>query len=376
MQPITKLSSIVLFVVLCAELAFGQISPAFPYIIVTPVSPAAQKDSVTVQVVLGMADNSCLIPDSFANESFTILPNPAASVPPTYTINVTYTTVSLPAKPCPMIYLPVVYGPVFKLGKLNAGSYTIMDGTMRAGAFNVSSVAFSNAGSTVHDNTTFTVATDKSVYYVSDSLSIHYTATNNGTSPDSFGLFGGNCEYDLILALKGGPELYRLSTNAMCEKSAVLLTLNPGATIAHDFPEFGYPAGVDGYVAALDSVVLTVSAQFWGAAYDSTRASVDIKIKRTPAAVLPGEIGQRPHATCFVSRGNLVLTLPLSQRVTVRTFTPDGRLVPDASIRRVLAAGSTVIPLAGRPLVPGIFMVQVTGETFETTLKTLPETGR
>jgi hypothetical protein len=376
MRRITKLSSIVLFTVLCAGLAFGQVSPMYPYIILAPAWPAAQKDSVTVQVVLGMADNSCLIPDSFANESFTVLPNPAASVPPAYTINVTYTTVSLPAKPCPMIYLPVVYGPVFKLGKLNAGSYTIMDGTTRAGAFNVSSVAFSNAGSTVHDNTTFTVATDKSVYYVSDSLSIHYTATNNGTSPDSFGLFGGNCEYDLILALKGGPELYRLSTNAMCEKNAVLLTLNPGATIAHEFPEFGYPAGVDGYVAALDSVVLTVSAQFWGAAYDSTRASVDITIKKNAAAVFQATVGQRPAPSCFVSHGNLFVKVPLSQSVTVRIFTPDGRLVPEALIRRVLAAGSTMIPLAARPGVPGISVVQVTGETFATTLKMLSETGR
>lgn len=376
MHPTAKITAFVLMSAVVAGLAFGQPTMTYPYLIVTPSWPAAQKDSVEVQEVLGTADNSCLVPDRFTNASAIITVGPAISNTPVYNVTVSYITVPIPARPCSFIYLPVVYGPVFKLGRLDAGVYNVIDQSTTAGAFDVSTVAFANAGSVVYHNATFTIATEKSVYYLADSISVHYTVTNNAMALQTYGPFGGNCEYDLIVALKGGPELYRLSTNALCDKVAVSLAVDPGATIANDFPKFVYPSAVDTIVVALDSVVLTVSAQLWGAVYDSTTASVDITVKRAPSAVAPARVGRTPAFSCFVSHGVLCMRVPTAQLVTVRTFTFDGRMVPGASVSRVPGEGSATIPLGEGIRAGGVFIVQVKGETFGENVRVVAGMGR
>jgi hypothetical protein len=312
---------------------------------------------------------------TFTNEKFTIVPSMLAIYPPQFGVAVTYTTVPVPpGTVCSYIYMPVQFGPVFKLGKLALGTYTVTDSSTAAGTFSVGALSFSNTGSTIWNNATFTVATDKAVYYLTDSLSVRYTVTNNVTdAPQSYGPFGGNCLYDLIISLKGGQEIYRLSTGAVCLKNAVSLTVNPGATIAHDFPKFGYPAGIDAYVAALDSVVLTVSAQLWGTKYDSTKASVDITIKKTPSAVAPSAARNRQAFSCFAAGNGLVAFVPSRQMVTFKAFTPDGRIIPGVSFRQVLSAGSHFIPLK---IGNGVCIVQVKGETFGTMIKMISGIGK
>ena len=369
----SRTAFLALLTVFLVSSAFAQAAPTYPYITVTPASPAANKDSVTVQLVLGTAGNSCMAP-TFTDEKFTIVPSMLAIYPPQFGIAVTYTTVPVPpGKMCPMIYMPVQYGPVFKLGKLSLGSYNVTDAGTLAGTFSVGGISFSNTGSTIWNNAIFTVATDKAVYYLTDSLSVRYTVTNNSAIVQSYGPFGGNCEYDLIITLKGGPEFYRLSTGAACLKNAVSLTVNPGAAVTHDFPKFGYPAGIETYVAALDSVVLTVSAQLWGTAYDSTKASVDITIKRTPSTVISPAIRNRQAFSCFAAGCALVAFVPSRQMVTLKVFTPDGRIIPGVSFRQILSAGSHYIPLKASN---GICIVQVKGETFGTMIKMISGMGR
>jgi hypothetical protein len=365
-----------LLTLLLASHSFGQIiAPAYPYLILTPASPAANKDSVTVQLVLGTAGNSCMAP-TFTNEKFTIVPSMLAIYPPQFGVAVTYTTVPVPpGKMCPLIYMPVQYGPVFKLGKLSLGNYNVTDAGTLAGTFSVGGMSFSNTGSTIWNGATFTTATDKAVYYLTDSLSVRYTVTNNAAMVDSFGPFGGNCIYDLIIALKGGPELYRQSTGVVCLPDIVYLTVNPGATVAHDFPKFGYPAGIETYVAALDSVVLTVSAQLWGwggTGYDSTKASADITIKRAPSAVT-SPARSRQAFSCFTAGGSLFAFVPSRQMVTLRAFTTDGRIIPGVSFRQILSAGNHYIPLKGGN---DVCIVQIKGETFGTTTKMISGMGK
>ena len=372
-----RLTITAVLTVFLASQAFAQVAPAYPYLIVTPTSPTADKDSVRVQLVLGTADNSCMAP-TFTNEHFTIIPSMLAIYPPQFGVAVTYTTVPVPpGKLCPYIYMPVEYGPVFELGKLSLGNYNVTDAGTLAGTFSVGGISFSNTGSTIWNNATFTVATDKAVYYLSDSLSVRYTITNNTAAVQTFGIFGGNCEYDLIVALKGGPELYRLSTGAVCLKNAVSLTVNPGATIAHDFPKFGYPAGIDAYVAALDSVVLTVSAQLWGTKYDSTKASVDITIKRTPSAIQPFMRSMTTHgAAFFTSSGLLSVCVPSRQKVSVSAYKTNGRVLPGISFSKNLDAGTNVIPLNQAISAGGVYLIKVEGETFGTMVRMVKGMGR
>jgi hypothetical protein len=186
----------------------------------------------------------------------------------------------------------------------------------------------------------------------------------------SYGPFGGNCEYDFIISLKGGPELYRQSTNTLCLPNIVSLTVNPGATITHDFPKFGYPAGVETYVAALDSVVLTVSAQLWGTTYDSTKASVDITIKREPLANQPLARSMPTRGTAFfTSSGLLSVSVPSRQKVIVTAFATDGRALPGISFSKYFDAGAHVIPLNQAICAGGVYLIKVKGETFGTMIK-------
>jgi hypothetical protein len=362
-----KAAIFTILTVFLALQAFAQpVAPAYPYLIVTPPFPAAGKDLVTVKVVLGTAGNSCMAP-TFTDEKFTIVPSMLAIYPPRFGVTVTYTTIPVPpGTACNMLYAPVQFGPVFTLGQLFAGVYTINDSGRVDGTFTVAAQGMPNAGSISWNGATFTTATDKAVYYPTDSLAVRYTVTNNTAELLSYGTFGGNCIYDLIVSLKGGPELYRRSTNAACDKSAVTVVVNPGATIANDFPKLGYPAGVDAYVAALDSVVLTVSAQFWGTQYDSTKASVDITVKKQPIAAASFTAPGRHAFSCFATGGSIVAFVPSRQMVTVKAFTPDGRTVPGASFGQVLDAGSHRIPLT---VGSGVCIVQVKGETFGSTIK-------
>jgi hypothetical protein len=366
-----KAAIFTILTVFLALQAFAQpVAPAYPYLIVTPPFPAAGKDLVTVKVVLGTAGNSCMAP-TFTDEKFTIVPSMLAIYPPRFGVTVTYTTIPVPpGTACNMLYAPVQFGPVFTLGQLFAGVYTINDSGRVDGTFTVAAQGMPNAGSISWNGATFTTATDKAVYYPTDSLAVRYTVTNNTAELLSYGTFGGNCIYDLIVSLKGGPELYRRSTNAACDKSAVTVVVNPGATIANDFPKLGYPAGVDAYVAALDSVVLTVSAQFWGTKYDSTKASVDITVKKQPLEIQSFARSMATRGSAyFASTGQLSVCVPSRQKVSVSVFTTDGRVLPGISFSKYLGAGTHVIPLNQAINTGGILIIKVKGETFGSTIK-------
>lgn len=234
---------------------------------------------------------------------------------------------------------------------------------------------FPNTGSISWHNATFTVATSQAVYYPADSLAVEYTVANNSNAMQTYGPFGGDCEYDLIVSLADGTELYRESTNAVCLKNLTYVSVPSGGPVVHDFAKFGYPPGVDTYVAMLDSVVLTVSAQLWGTVYDSTKASVDITIKRPPTAVSTIRSPINKTGACFLSHGTIAVSVPSAQQVTVAAFSPGGRAISQASISRRLSAGTHMLPFPCAQHT-GVYFVRIKGEAFETTLKTVDGAGR
>jgi hypothetical protein len=235
--------------------------------------------------------------------------------------------------------------------------------------------SFSNTASTSWHAATFTVATDKAVYdYPTDSLAVQYTITNNSNATQTYGPFGGTCEYDLILSLTDGTEIYRVSTYAMCLENLTDVSVPAGGSVVHDFAMIHYPPDVDTYVATLSSVVFTVSAQLRGTVYDSTRASVNITVKRPAKTVFGARVHTFPTNACFLSRGALLVSVPSAQRVAVAAFLPDGRVFPQASISREFAAGTYILPLSCAEHT-GVYVVRIRGETFQTTLKAVAGTG-
>jgi hypothetical protein len=239
----------------------------------------------------------------------------------------------------------------------------------------VSADSFPNTGSTSWHNATFTVATNQAVYYPTDSLAVQYTITNNASATQTYGPFGGNCEYDLIVSLTDGTELYRESTNAVCLKNLTYVSVPAGGSAAHDFAKFGYPPGVDTYVAMVDSVVLTVSAQLRGTVYDSTRAGVNITIKRPSTAVFEARSHINKAGARILSHSAVLLSVPSAQHVTVDAFSPDGRMIAQVSISRRFSAGTHMLPLSyAGPA--GVYIVRIKGETFEATLKAMAGASR
>ena len=129
----------------CTQVFAQVIIPVdlYPSITVTPSSPVAGKDSVTLDLNLGSADNSCMAP-TFTGVTFAIQQSPLAIYPPVFGVTLSYTTVPVPpGKMCPMIFAPVDYGPSYKLGKLALGNYTVTDqvAAKQVGTFSVVTTA-------------------------------------------------------------------------------------------------------------------------------------------------------------------------------------------------------------------------------------------
>jgi hypothetical protein len=135
--------------------AQSEPTPTFPYCTINPDTPFADQEPVVLQELIGVASNSCMAP-TFTSTSFSLTPSPIASSPLAFTITVHYKEIPLPSdKLCPMVYNPVHYGPIFKLGLLKAGRYSVVDNGKTVGTFTVAQkgaiASFSIKGS-IHDD--------------------------------------------------------------------------------------------------------------------------------------------------------------------------------------------------------------------------------
>jgi hypothetical protein len=120
-------------------MAAGQtpVVSAYPYILVQPDTSYADKDPVILQIVKGRASNSCWAP-TYEEVSFAVEISPLTIYPPQYSVTVQYKEIPVPKdRVCPDVYNPVIYGPVFKLGILKEGRYTVIDSGRSVGTFAV-----------------------------------------------------------------------------------------------------------------------------------------------------------------------------------------------------------------------------------------------
>jgi|GEM_PF-1678304 len=98
----------------------------YPYAFVAPTSPTP-KDSVVMQLIVGNNSNNCVSP--FIS-SFHIIPIPiecfVAPCPQQYMIKIGYAPdLKIVGRVCPMIVGP--YGPTYRFGVLDVGTYTVVD---------------------------------------------------------------------------------------------------------------------------------------------------------------------------------------------------------------------------------------------------------
>ena len=129
------LFSLLLFVNIV--LANSTSDERFPYLNITPSSPAANEDSVVMHLFIDVAHNYCYVPE-FSDISFSIEQNPITVYPPQFSVQVEFTEEPLEEGiVCPGIYDPVDYGPVFEFGTLEEGTYSVYEGDDSLGTFSV-----------------------------------------------------------------------------------------------------------------------------------------------------------------------------------------------------------------------------------------------
>ena len=134
-----KLMLVLTNIIAFSGMAAGQtpVISAYPYILVQPDTPYADKDPVVLQIVKGRASNSCWAP-TYEEVSFAVEISPLTIYPPQYSVKAQYKEVPVPKdRVCPDVYNPVIYGPVFKLGILKVGRYTVIDSGRSVGTFAV-----------------------------------------------------------------------------------------------------------------------------------------------------------------------------------------------------------------------------------------------
>jgi len=126
---------------------------AYPHISVMPSSPRASTDSVALFLALGSASNSCKVPYSYGDISYTVQESPLAIYPPIFTVTLSYKSLVNTPIICPDIYDPVDYGPQYGLGKLAVGTYNVTDQNTKkqVGSFSVGTTV-----TTLHDTVTVT----------------------------------------------------------------------------------------------------------------------------------------------------------------------------------------------------------------------------
>lgn len=138
-QPVGYgLTMIAILALLCAlflaDAAMAAPEPVgdYPRIELTPSQPVVG-DTVTLQLVLGLASSSCDAPTyTGLSAVITLVDTPSNS------IDLHYTEVPPPPdRICPAVYDPTEYGPSYRLGALPAGLYSVHDGDVTVGRFAV-----------------------------------------------------------------------------------------------------------------------------------------------------------------------------------------------------------------------------------------------
>ena len=109
--------------VLLAGIAIHAQIQAYPTAVLTPSQPV-DGDDVSMRLIKGMHSNSCT--PTYTAVSFDLEPSMLPVYPPEIGIRLKYIEHPGNQGPCLMVITP--YGPTFKFGNLNVGSYTVFDG--------------------------------------------------------------------------------------------------------------------------------------------------------------------------------------------------------------------------------------------------------
>jgi hypothetical protein len=345
----------------------------YPQYRLTPTSPTTQ-DSVSFWLVKGQYSNSC-VPryitsfriEHVALECF------IAPCPQFNEIKNSYTQSLIQPLQSQIACLAVMteYGPSFNLGKLPAGSYTIIDSTdsnrtLMQFTVTENPLPYANNAQKTVDNMTYTVATDKAAYDVGENINVRYTIKNNSsvTVFDSFAC----CPENLLATTTSGETAYHHGLICPCPLGGQPVPIAPGDSMVSNFPAFTYTGTAPS---------LTITAKLGGVlgyGYSTPAVSVLVGINQATIPVLRQDVEKAsgknaPLVTYTRSSKTLAITSDKPQMVSISAFTLNGRKVAELSGNRFLSMGTQAIGLKKAASYGGIMLFRIQGEGFVETAR-------
>jgi len=234
---------------------------------------------------------------------------------------------------------------------------------------------YANSASVNFGGATFTLSVSKYEYLWNESAELRYSITNPTSSSITFNSFSDGCEYDFIVNLDNGMEVYRESVARICVDMISSITVEPGVTVTHTFSPFNINEKLSAIrkdtLGAPKNVNVSFQARLMGAKYNSTLVEVPVTIHFDPPV---GSVAlQKKRANAAVSfnaaQNTLIFNSAQSQRIAVRIYSLNGAVLPHFSTQLQLSAGVRRLSMLGvlknRAPGRGSYILEVKGESFE-----------
>jgi hypothetical protein len=234
---------------------------------------------------------------------------------------------------------------------------------------------YANSASVNFGGATFTLSVSKYEYHWNELAELRYSITNPTSSPITFDSFSDGCEYDFIVNLDNGIEIYRESVARICVAMISSITVDPGETVTHTFSPFDISEKLSAIrkdtLWAPHNVKVNFQARLMGAKYNSTLVEVPVTIYfDVPVGTVALPKNRGDAAVSFnAAQNTLIFNSAQPQSIAVRIYSLNGAVLPHYSTQQQLSAGIQTLSMQGmlnnRAPGRGSYIIEVRGESFE-----------
>jgi hypothetical protein len=213
-------------------------------------------------------------------------------------------------------------------------------------------VSYTNSNTIEKNGIHYTIATDKTVYKVTDSIFVRYTVENASTAPDTL-FFTSGCQYDMNVVNPPLDTLYHYLMHIVCAQMTGKIVLQPNQTVTMDFP---------GWESVLTYDSLRVSAMLTG--LTASAASIDVRFEKPIT-----EINFIAHALSAPFKGAMIafdrssnvlkLSVASAQSIQLNLYGLDGRKIAGLLSREQCGPGTYRFPLNQFSLAKGCLIAKL-----------------
>ena len=192
--------------------------------------------------------------------------------------------------------------------------------------------SYTNSNTIEKNGIRYTLATDKAVYKLTDSVFARYTVENASAAAVTFS-FGSGCQYDMNVVKPPFDTLYHYLKGKGCITMITEITLQPNQTVTMDFPGWKSDSAYDSLRVSGMLAGLTASA-----------ASIDIRFEQPVTG-----INFSAHAMAASFKGAMIafdrssnvlkLSVASAQSIQLNLYGLDGRKIAELFSREQCGPG-------------------------------------